>query len=142
MFLIPAGLMIILNIFVTLSIHRAYILRRQMSGKEEKERKSTIMAILVVATFLILNFTANITNCLEAFSPNFSYQTLVWISNLLITINSATNFFIYCALNLKFKQMFCKFFCCCCYTPEKEYKFLAAYFSTMRPPGKRLTSIA
>uniref|UniRef100_A0A915L1Y9 G-protein coupled receptors family 1 profile domain-containing protein n=1 Tax=Romanomermis culicivorax TaxID=13658 RepID=A0A915L1Y9_ROMCU len=134
MFLVPASLMIVLNAVVTFLIKKAYNLRRQMSGRDEKERRSTVMAVLVVGTFLVLNLMPNITNCIEAFDSKKSESVapLIWTSNLLVTINSAINFFIYCALSLRFRQMFCKLFCPLCYTPEKEYKFLSAYFGTMR----------
>lgn len=132
MFLIPAILMIVLNVFVVLAVRRAYRVRRQLSGRDEKERRCTLMAVLVVGTFLVLNLTANVTNCVEAFTV-LAYKSLVHIGNLLVTLNSATNFFIYCALSLRFRQMFCKLFCPICYTPEKEYQFLSAYFGSGRP---------
>lgn len=54
MFLIPAVLMVTLNTMVTIAVRKAYKQRKQMTcGKEERERRSTIMAVLVVCTFLV-----------------------------------------------------------------------------------------
>lgn len=142
MLLLPAGTMIALNAYVTISVRRASRERRQSmnvsnSGREDKERRCTMMAILVVGTFLILNSLAFVNNMLEGFRTEdelttTNFLTLVCFGNVLVALNSATNFFIYCALGLRFRQMFCKLFCPWCYTPEREYQYLSVYYGSGR----------
>jgi len=142
MLLLPAGTMIALNAYVTVSVRKASRTRRQSmnvsnTGREDKERRCTLMAVLVVGTFLILNFLAFVNNMLEGFRPEdelstTGFLTMVCIGNVLVALNSASNFFIYCALGLRFRQMFCKIFCPWCYTPEREYQYLSVYYGSGR----------
>lgn len=127
MLLIPAGAMIVLNVFVTVRVRRAYKWRKAMSGREEKERRCTIMAVLVVVTFLVFNSLAFANNMIEIFASastpapgeeepipaakSTPYLLSVSIGNVLIALNSATNFIIYCALGGRFRTVFCKIFC-------------------------------
>lgn len=137
MFLIPAILMIVLNGFVTQAVRRAYRVRRQLSGREEKERRCTLMAVLVVVTFLVLNLMALINNCIENFSVSTykttTYSILVYIGNFLVAIGSASNFIIYCVLGLRFRRMFCKIFCVWFYNPDKDCNiYISAYYGSVR----------
>jgi len=75
-----------------------------MSAHEKKEMKLAVMLMIVVVVFLICNILALIVNILEAMKRQVSHVTE--ISNLLVTINSSVNFFIYIIFGEKFKRQF------------------------------------
>ena len=64
-----------------------------LSAHEKKEMKLAVMLMIVVVVFLICNILALITNILEVFGEEINAVTET--SNLLVTVNSSVNFFIY-----------------------------------------------
>ena len=74
-----------------------------LSAHEKKEMKLAVMLMIVVVVFLICNILALITNILEVF---FGEEILevTETSNLLVTVNSSVNFFIYIIFGEKFKR--------------------------------------
>ena len=64
-----------------------------LSAHEKKEMKLAVMLMIVVVVFLICNILALITNILEVFETEINEVTET--SNLLVTVNSSVNFFIY-----------------------------------------------
>ena len=79
-----------------------------MSAHEKKEMKLAIMLMIVVVVFLICNILALIVNILELFGIDINEVTET--SNLLVTINSSVNFFIYIIFGEKFKKQLCQCF--------------------------------
>ena len=77
-----------------------------MSAHEKKEMKLAIMLMIVVVVFLICNILALIVNILELFGIDINEVTET--SNLLVTINSSVNFFIYIIFGEKFKKQLCQ----------------------------------
>lgn len=131
--------MIVLNVFVTKAVRNAYKVRRQLSGREEKERRCTLTAVLVVVAFLVLNLMVLMNNCIEIFGhkslrKTTTFSILVYTGNFLIAVSSASNFIIYCVLGLRFRRMFCKLFCVWCYTPEKynNNMFISPCYGSVR----------
>lgn len=136
--LIPVGTMIVLNSMIARAVHIAYRNRKTMSGREEKERRITIMVLVVIIVFIVLNSLAFVANFIEAFELHREkleyeiYLCLIALGNILVVFNSAINFIIYCALGFRFRQMFMKIFCPCFYDPAKEYRFLSVKYGSDR----------
>lgn len=87
------------------------------------ERRCTVMAMIIIVTFVIFNLVASINNLVEtSFSePDSSEEPLrfvwqraaVFVGNLLICVNSSSNFCIYCLFGRRFRQMCALIFCPC-----------------------------
>lgn len=87
------------------------------------ERRCTIMAMLIIVTFVIFNVVASINNLLEAWlgdpDPEEEPVRFVWqrvaviLGNLLVCANSSSNFCIYCLFGRRFRQMCALIFCPC-----------------------------
>jgi hypothetical protein len=84
-----------------------------LSTQEKKELKLAVMLMIVVLVFLICNALAFIVNIMELFG--ISYKPLTEVSNLLVTVNSSCNIFIYTIFGEKFQRQLCKYLrqCCC-----------------------------
>ena len=88
----------------------------------EKEQQSlAIMQMVVVLIFVLCNCLAMVSNILEAFK--IEAVPLTQLSNLLVTINSSINLFVYCVFGKRFRQelkqllktiSFCIPICCRC----------------------------
>ena len=119
MLMIVVFVFLICNIFVVLIKSGSYIkpilvppymffFRRSnknlsnLSAHEKKEMKLAVMLMIVVVVFLICNILALITNILEVFETEINEVTET--SNLLVTVNSSVNFFIYIIFGEKFKR--------------------------------------
>ena len=73
-----------------------------MSVHEKKEMRLAVMLMIVVLVFLICNVLPLIVNILEVFGQEINEVTET--SNLLVTVNSSVNFFIYVIFGEKFKR--------------------------------------
>ena len=73
-----------------------------MSAHEKKEVRLAVMLMIVVLVFLICNVLPLIVNILEVFGQEINEVTET--SNLLVTLNSSVNFFIYVLFGEKFKR--------------------------------------
>lgn len=83
--------------------------RRHRKGINETQQV-TLVAFCIVLMFLCTNVLVVFNNIAEA--GNFklthaaAFQTLVYVGNILVIMNSATNLLIYCAAGRRFRQMF------------------------------------
>ncbi len=121
--IIPTAIMISLNAVVVWKIRKAFLDRRKLSAsfrRSDRERRSTVVAVVVIATFLLCNIGPSINNYLEETggvdirptAPGYvTKRTLVFLGNFFVCLNSASNFLIYCALGTQFRQMFSALFC-------------------------------
>lgn len=73
-----------------------------MSANEKKELRLAVMLMIVVVVFLICNILPLIVNILEVLDQEINEVTKA--SNLLVTVNSSVNFFIYIIFGEKFKK--------------------------------------
>uniref|UniRef100_A0A914BV59 G-protein coupled receptors family 1 profile domain-containing protein n=1 Tax=Acrobeloides nanus TaxID=290746 RepID=A0A914BV59_9BILA len=124
---IPWTIMIILNVYVIRAVHTAYKLRRSMTktvGRvDEKERRCTIMALVMLSTFIVFNLLAGINNVVEAFTDqSHQYRFRIPIGNLLVCFNSASNILIYSIFGRKFRRVCVQLFCPCLF--RQDYKWL------------------
>jgi hypothetical protein len=93
-----------------LQVRRANKERQRLSRLQKKEIGLATMLLCVVVVFFLCNILALVNNVLEAFYGN-TLDQVVATSNMLITLNSSVNSFIYVIFGEKFKRLFLKLFC-------------------------------
>ena len=81
-----------------------------MSVHEKKELRLAVMLMIVVVVFLICNILPLIVNILEVFKHDINEVTET--SNLLVTVNSSVNIFIYITFGEKFKKQLMQILSC------------------------------
>ncbi|KAK0397801.1 hypothetical protein QR680_002275 [Steinernema hermaphroditum] len=97
---IPWTIMIILNVIVVRAVHQAYKLRQNMTMSQrrvdDREGRCTVMALVMLSTFIVFNLLAGLNNVIEAFTVYHQYYRFrIPIGNLLVCVNSASNILIY-----------------------------------------------
>ncbi|CAD5219850.1 unnamed protein product [Bursaphelenchus okinawaensis] len=126
---IPWSIMIIFNVIVVRAVHQAYHKRQSLTKSkgrvDDKERRCTIMALVMLTTFILFNMLAGVNNIVEAFFKEYEdyYRERIAIGNLLVCINSASNILIYSIFGRKFRRICMKMFCPCIDT--RGYLWLA-----------------
>lgn len=91
--IIPWTTMIVLNVIVIRSVQQAYRIRRSLMSRtanaDDRERHCTIMAFVMILTFIACNFMAGINHIIEAFFPDCSqfFRLRLSIGNLLVCVN-------------------------------------------------------
>lgn len=106
MYVLPFGGLSVLNMLMYLDVRRSNARQSTLSANEKKELRLAIMLMIVVVVFLICNILPLIVNILEAFGTSINEVTET--SNLLVTVNSSVNFFIYIIFGEKFKRQLCQ----------------------------------
>ncbi|XP_013419045.1 FMRFamide receptor [Lingula anatina] len=124
MFVIPVSTLAVLNTFLIRAVHRSRKEQKTMNVRKSKENNVTIMLASIVMVFLVCQTPALVYNL--AFSidtkyvaTDFSYRILSSFRNFLVTLNSAINFILYCAIGQKFRTVFMLTFCRCILNPEQ-----------------------
>ncbi|VDP16743.1 unnamed protein product [Soboliphyme baturini] len=118
MFILPFSLLIFLNTNVIRAIRSTRRLHdeigqdaRQGARRRElaKEISTSVMLVGVVVVFLLCNTLALILNILEVTEAyrffGHLFDVLVYISNVLVVLNSCVNIFIYCTFSEKFRLL-------------------------------------
>ena len=112
--LLPLLTVIVLNVKLIISIRTT---SRQELGLRNKARDKhglNVLISVVVSVFILCStpdFVFRIVNALELYSPTFlpldmsHLAYMATITNLLLTLNSSSNFFIYYLTGTKFRQM-------------------------------------
>ncbi|XP_061189954.1 FMRFamide receptor-like [Saccostrea echinata] len=114
MFLAPFVLISILNIQLMRAVKNAKKTRNRMSTNAAKEANLTIMLIAVIVVFLICQLPSIADNILftifdqGVLQCSLHYVHLTSISNLMVTVNSAVNFILYCVFGKRFRRVFIK----------------------------------
>ena len=107
LFLLPLSLLIFLNAKLILALRRGRRMWRTLQVKQRKEQNLTNIPLAIVVVFFICATPALAVNVIEAMHPNVGYSTeyvmFLVVANLLVVLNSATNFIIYCLLGRKFR---------------------------------------
>ncbi|KAF4517586.1 hypothetical protein B566_EDAN008575, partial [Ephemera danica] len=113
--LLPLLLLVVFNSFLVFAVHRSQKQRRHMtqrSGAEstaQQENKITVILIAVVVLFLVCQSPSAVTLIYSSLSEEPAPQSakdhimrgLGNIFNLLVAVNAACNFILYCALSDK-----------------------------------------
>lgn len=122
MYFIPMGLLVVLNVLLLRALwvagyHRANM---QQTRASQMNRSITITVVTVVLMCALCNGSAMIAHLLWSLEECYSNlphletprRYLALVSNLLVTVNSATNFFIYCMCSRKFRLVLLRTFPC------------------------------
>ena len=118
MLAIPFVLLAVLNTLLIRAVKRSEMTTGKVNTKTKKENSLTIMLIAVIVVFMICQvpsiadniFMATLSQELQL-SP--VYVKFTCISSLMVIMNSAINFYLYCVFGKKFRRVFCRIFCKC-----------------------------
>lgn len=115
---IPLCSLAILNLFLIVAVRRSKQQRKDMNVRQSRENNVTIMLVSVVMVFLVCQVPALIYNMAYAIDMQNVSTSVGWIilsntRNFLVTLNSAINFILYCALGQKFRRTFVRTLCPC-----------------------------
>uniref|UniRef100_A0AC35UED1 G_PROTEIN_RECEP_F1_2 domain-containing protein n=1 Tax=Rhabditophanes sp. KR3021 TaxID=114890 RepID=A0AC35UED1_9BILA len=95
----PFVLAVVLLTFTQVSIYRSNANRMRLapgSSKDNSEYTVYMMAIIIVVKFLVLHFLRVVLEFWEAlYGLSSFFDTIAKVSNLLVAINSATNYLVY-----------------------------------------------
>lgn len=117
-FLLPFGLILILNIRIAEGINLAHMERRRMTGIENPsaQNRTTRMIVVVTSMFGVCNSLAFILNIWEAIKPNLfqselsvAAYLLLDISNIAVILNCSTTFVIYLIYCKKYRTYFYRY---------------------------------
>lgn len=118
MLLIPFTILAVLNILLIRAVKQSERATGKVSTKAKRENSLTVMLISVVVVFLICQVPSIVDNIFNATLSmdvllEAPFVKLTTISNLMVIINSACNFYLYCVFGRKFRRVFCRIFCTC-----------------------------
>lgn len=108
--IIPFTGLLIFNILIYAQVRKANRERQMLSRTERREIGLATMLLCVVVVFVLFNILGLYINFMEAFKNELD-DTIILISNFLVTINSSVNFIIYVIFGEKFKRIFLLLFC-------------------------------
>lgn len=142
MFGIPFSLLSVLNVMLIRAVRKAHQERSRMSQSVSKEANLTVMLIAVIIVFLVCQLPSIADNILwtifdaSVLQCSIHYTRFTTISNLMVVVNSAVNFILYCLFGKRFRRTFVKIF-----NPwkKKELRFnkFIMYDSTMVNSSQR-----
>lgn len=140
-FLVPLCFLLILNVCIIRELFaaRQRFLKRQIPiAGEEEENNITLVMIIIMAIFfftqtpafvnaLVFTLNANAYVCGEA------YFYFYHISNLLVCLNSSTNFVVYCLFRKQFRERIVNF------CNRRKNRFLLKPTDSMRQNGTTIS---
>lgn len=114
-FLLPLVILIFFNVHLVRELKKAQQYRRVLktSGRTVEENNITLVMIIIIVVFIVCQTPASINQILfyvldddshHATSGCTPYMHFFHLANLLITINSAVNFVVYCLFRRQFQQ--------------------------------------
>ena len=127
MFLLPFSLLTVLNILLIRAVNHAKATRHAITSSSSKETNLTVMLIVVINVFLACQLPALVDNMmvtifgLEKLNCSVDWVRFTTISNLLVVVNSAVNFILYCTVGKRFRKVFIKIFCFKRKEPQFKY---------------------
>ena len=118
LFIVPLLSLIFLNSKLILTIQRGKRQWDKLQFRQRKEQNLTIIPLTIVLLFFICGVPALVVNVIEAINPYLlsqpSYLAFMVVANLLVVLNSACNFVIYCLLGKKFRTKLIQLCQCKC----------------------------
>ena len=107
LFFIPLMLLIVLNFKLVWALQLGKKRWRTLQFRQRKEQHLTIIPLCIVLVFFICGTPALVVNTIDSMDPYSMQYTwfviFMVIANLLVVLNSACNFIIYCLLGKKFR---------------------------------------
>ena len=112
--IVPLFILCTLNYFIVQALRRTRATRKRISGRH----RITLMLISVIVVFLVCVTPDAVMSSFFRFGyydANFLVRGVREITDLLLTVNSAANFVLYCTFNKVFRRQFLTLFChhCC-----------------------------
>ena len=104
---IPLSTILILNIKMILAVRYSNKRHAHLSRDQNNENNATVMLIMVVTIFLLCETPAAVANILSSVDmhvPEMTIKYMFVITNMLVTLNSSTNFIIYCLFGRRFRR--------------------------------------
>ncbi|XP_063441179.1 FMRFamide receptor-like [Mytilus trossulus] len=141
MFLLPFTFLAVLNIQLIRAVKVARNARIKMSTSASKEANLTVMLIAVIIVFLVCQLPSIADNILWTIFEkgqlhcSIHYIRFTTMSNLMVVVNSAINFILYCLFGKRFRKVFIKIFCKWKKT-EPQFKYIM-YDSVVINTGSR-----
>jgi len=100
------------------------VVRRRRNGRRNKDEHLSLILIMIVITFVFCNIPQLLLNmheifvldsielCMDSLLGGFPIWSIFvgFISHVFLVINSSANLFIYCIIDPKFRNQFCKYF--------------------------------
>ncbi|ESN98270.1 hypothetical protein HELRODRAFT_177152 [Helobdella robusta] len=138
MLILPLSLLSILNILLILQLKKLKKRRAEMqSARQQQDNNVTLVLIIVILVFIFCQTPALINRFMWSFfaddqreCPGVQYY-FSRFGNMMVSVNSAVNFFIYIIFNSRFRQVFIEktLFgrCCriCCVIPSSSANSVA-----------------
>lgn len=125
LFFLPLTLIAFLNVRLLLALKRGKRQWGDLKQRQRKEQSVTLIPLTIVATFFVCGTPALAVNVIEALDPAAaltpSFVTFIVVANLLVVVNSGSNFVIYYLLGRKFRQKLLEL--CCCQPPPTPQSY-------------------
>ena len=112
--IVPLFILCTLNYFIVQSLRRSRAARKKISSRH----RITLMLVSVILVFMICVTPDAIMSTFFGFGyyeANYLVRGVREITDLLLTMNSAVNFVLYCTFNKVFRRNFIALFCRRCY---------------------------
>ena len=129
LFFVPLCLLVFLNFKLVWALQVGKKKWETLQFRQRKEQNLTIIPLCIVLVFFICGTPALIVNIIDSMDPysmeNTWFIIFMVIANLLVVLNSACNFIIYCLLGKKFRSQLVAMCKCQC-TPYLAVHMLAS----------------
>ena len=128
LFFIPLLLLIYLNVRLVWALQRGKKQWETLQFRQRKEQNLTVIPLSIVLVFFVCGTPSLVVNMIDSMDPyslgKSSFIIFMVVANLLVVLNSACNFIIYCLLGKKFRSQLVAMCKCRC-TPYRAVHMLA-----------------
>ena len=119
LFFVPLAILIVLNAKLLLALESGRKQWQRLSCNQKREQVITVIPLAIVIMFFICGTPALIVNIVDSMYPEIygaypQFITFIVVANLLVVLNSACNFIIYCLLGRKFRRRLMELCSCHC----------------------------
>ena len=116
MLIVPFAVLAVLNLMLIRAVKQSEKTQGRITNRTRRENNLTVMLISVVVVFLLCQVPSIIDNVFTATLSVELHNTppfikLYCIGTLMVILNSAINFYLYCVFGQKFRRVFCRIFC-------------------------------
>lgn len=120
----PCILLTILSTLIIMTMHQASVRRKRLLSQSNsrhneemssEHNRTTMMLVMVVLFFVVTEFPQGILAGISGLNDTFFnqvYSNLGDVMDLLVLINSAINFLLYCIMSQQFRDTFKNLFMC------------------------------
>ncbi len=116
LFILPLMILVILNYKLVRALQDGKHQWRHLRLQQKKEQSLTIIPLCIVLVFFLCDAPNLLIQAILAFKPDILHlhSSVVFIvtANLMLVINSAANFVIYCFLGRRFRSHLSALCCC------------------------------